>query len=127
MSVRSIRRGISRGIPTAVLLAATSLLSAPGAQAQSAADPMKRADPLDPNVPVPLVSHQSGLMAYRRNSNEQPVSWSKANETVNRIGGWRSYARESQQAQPAAPVPPASQAPAAASNKAQDHGAHKRH
>jgi hypothetical protein len=39
-----------------------------------------------------------------------PVPWRDANEQVNRIGGWRSYLRESAPATPSTPSTPASPA-----------------
>lgn len=57
-------------------------------------------DPLDPKAAVPPAQHRSALGTYRP-LDEMPVgSWKEANERVNRIGGWRAYAREA--AQPAA-------------------------
>lgn len=66
-------------------------------------------DPLDPAASVPAAQAPASLARYRRFT-EQPVgSWREANETVNRIGGWRAYAREASQP---APVAPAASAPA---------------
>ncbi len=43
--------------------------------------------------------YRSVFSQYRR-FDEQPMSpWAEANETVGRIGGWRAYAREAQQAE----------------------------
>lgn len=86
----------------------------------------KRADPLDASAAVPPLVFQSTLAAYQRHA-EQPVgSWREANDTVNRIGGWRAYAREARQ--PEAPatnsVPPKPASPAPASAPA-GHGGHK--
>jgi hypothetical protein len=73
-------------------------------------------DPSDPKAPVPALSHRSVFEHYRRHDDAKPVPWRKANDTVERIGGWRSYAREAS--------PPAS-APQAAPPKASGHGVHK--
>lgn len=90
-----------------VACAALTLLASTGS-AQT--PPRTRPDPLDPAARVPAVHAPSSLAGYRRLA-EQPVgSWREANETVNRIGGWRAYAREA--SQPAAAAPAAS-APAA--------------
>jgi hypothetical protein len=51
------------------------------------------------------------------------VPWAQANETVNRIGGWRAYAREAQTPEPAAAPPGARVAPA----PAPAHGGHEMH
>ncbi len=76
-----------------------------------------RLDPLDPRAAVPPVLHRSSLHAYRP-ATEVPVgSWKDANDTVTRIGGWRAYAREAAQPEPAAPAtvpamtPPTAPAP----------------
>jgi hypothetical protein len=95
MFLSSISPGGYRGLTAVVLLAAAA-----AAQAQAAPDRGPRADPLDAQAPVPAVGHVSSLAGYRPLGDEARVSWKDANETVNRIGGWRAYAR---QAQPAAP------------------------
>ncbi len=92
--------------------------------AQSAAG--KRADPLDSSAAVPPLVFQSTLGGYQRHA-EQPVgSWREANETVNRVGGWRAYAREAGRPDaPAtnnAPSKPATPAPTSAPA---GHGGHK--
>lgn len=53
-----------------------------------------RADPMDPGAEVPALRHESAFAGYRRLGDEAVMSWKEANETVNRIGGWRAYARE---------------------------------
>ena len=65
------------------------------------------ADPLDPLARVPQTTYQSPLINYRGFGEDQPTSWREANETVNRIGGWRAYARESMPTD-AAPASPSS-------------------
>lgn len=56
-------------------------------------------DPLDPKAAVAPAQHRSALSAYRPQADVPVGSWKEANERVNRIGGWRAYAREA--AQPA--------------------------
>ena len=117
-----------RRMPSAVqsaLLAAT-LLAALTAHAQPAAT-AARPDPLDPKASVPALSYVSSFSRYRLLGDEKPVSWRDANDNVTRIGGWRVYAREAQQPDPAPAVPAA---PAAIPNdKAKpmpaEHGGHK--
>ncbi|HEU4459927.1 MAG TPA: hypothetical protein VFR90_12465 [Methylibium sp.] len=88
------------------------------AAAAQAPAPIK-ADPLDASASTPAVTYRSSLTGYQRHA-EQPVgSWRQANETVNRGGGWRAYAREA--AQPDAPAPSAPSAPSAPGG----HGGHK--
>ena len=91
--------------PAALLLAAWS------AQAQTAT-PGARPDPLDPQARVPALVYTSSFAAYRRLGEDKPLSWREANDTVTRIGGWRVYTREAQQAEPVvAPASAASQPP----------------
>jgi len=70
--------------------------------------PSVAADPLDPQARVPAATYISPLSTYRRLGEDKPLPWKEANETVNRIGGWRAYAREAQQTEAAAPARPAS-------------------
>ena len=106
-----------------VLLAAallTTLTAQAQAQAQAqAAAKAARPDPLDPKASVPALSYESSFSKYRPLGDEKPVSWRDANDTVTRIGGWRAYAREAQQPDPApaampGDVKPATNAPGAA-------------
>ncbi len=98
-----------RAVHSALL--AASLLATLTAQAQPAAK-AARPDPLDPKAAVPTLSYESSFAQYRRLGDEKPASWRDANDTVTRIGGWRVYAREAQQPDPAPATAPAS-APAA--------------
>ena len=92
-------------------LLAASLLATLTAQAQPAAT-SARPDPLDAKASVPTLSYESSFSQYRRLGDEKPVSWRDANDTVTRIGGWRVYAREAQQPDPAPAAKPADAAPA---------------
>ena len=76
-----------------VLLAALAWASA---QAQP------RPDPADPKAAVPELRPRSALAGYRRLSDDPPADWRAANDTVTRIGGWRSYLREAQAPEPKA-------------------------
>jgi hypothetical protein len=93
------------------LLTAWLLATLTAAQAQPAAN-AARPDPLDPKAGVPTLRYESSFAPYRRLGEEKPVSWRDANDTVTRIGGWRVYAREAQQPDPASMTAPVS-APAA--------------
>lgn len=108
-------------------VAAAALSAALAAQAQgtppsdrpalpSRPAPAASADPLNPQAQVPAAVYVSPLSAYRRLGEDKRVPWTQANETVNRIGGWRSYAREAQQPDRTAPeaVPQAGPAPVTA-------------
>ncbi len=83
---------------------AALLVALGAAQAQSPAAPASIPDPLNAQAAVPDVKYRSALETYRGLGDDQPVSWIKANETVNRIGGWRAYAREALQAAPDSPA-----------------------
>ncbi len=58
------------------------------ASAASASAPPLAASP-------PETSYQSAFEAYKRFTDEPVGSWKAANERVEQIGGWRSYAQES--------------------------------
>ncbi len=85
------------------MAAVVLLMVAPMAQSQGPSIPSapsgrtERADPLDARARVPALVYQSSLASYRRLGEDKRVDWKEANETVNRIGGWRAYAREAQQ------------------------------
>lgn len=75
------------------------------------------------------LTYRSTFDAYQRFTDEKVGSWRDANDTVGRIGGWRSYAKEARepaapvapnQGHPAAPGAPAASAPAA--NPHEGHG-----
>jgi hypothetical protein len=61
-----------------------------------------RPDPADPKAAVPELRPRSALAGYRRLSDDPPADWRAANDTVTRIGGWRSYLREAQAPEPKA-------------------------
>ena len=115
-------------MPSAVqsALLAASLLATLTAQAQPAAK-AARPDPLDPKASVPALSYVSSFSQYRLLGDEKPVSWRDANDTVTRIGGWRVYAREAQQPDPApaAPAAPAAMPNDKAKPMPAGHGGHK--
>lgn len=104
------------------LTPAALLLAAWAAHAQTT-PPGPRPDPLDSQATVPKGVYTSSFAAYRRLGEDKPLSWREANDTVTRIGGWRVYTREAQQAEPvAAPASAASQPPMA---QPMPHGHHK--
>lgn len=83
-----------------------------------------RPDPLDAKASVPDVVYRSALSAYRPYAEQSVGSWREANETVNRIGGWRAYAREAQQ--PPLPASPASAPKQADTAAPAGHGGHQK-
>jgi hypothetical protein len=82
------------------------------AQAQAQSPATTRPDPMDPKAQVPSVRYESTFAQFRRIGDDKPVGWREANDAVARFGGWRVYAREAQQPEPAMADEPA--APAAA-------------
>lgn len=113
----------------------TALLAAQAQAQPTTAATTTRPDPLDPKARVPATRYESSLGQVRRIGDDKPVAWRDANEAVARIGGWRVYAREAQQPDPAAsttatPSVAPAQAPAstpAATTKPAPagHGGHK--
>jgi hypothetical protein len=89
-------------------------MSSPSAPSQAAVSP-----------PVPL-RFDSVLSRYKPMTDQKLGSWREANDTVARIGGWRSYLKESQT--PDAEAPGAPRAPAvpavAAPTTTNPHGGH---
>lgn len=102
------------------------LFAATLAPAQGASPSAGRPDPLDPQARVPATIYRSPLAGFGRLGDDKRVPWQEANATVNRIGGWRTYAREAQQPEPAASAP-GSGAAASAGGGARGHGGHGKH
>lgn len=124
-------RTFLRGFAGIALVAAVT-----AAHAQAAAAHGERRDPLDPQARVPAVTYRSPFASYRRLGDDKSIPWREANETVNRVGGWRAYAREAQQPDggapegAAAPAAPASSAPgrqAPGASPMHGPGVHKTH
>lgn len=53
---------------------------------------------------------QSALDGYKPYTDEKIVNWKAANDSVGQIGGWRTYAKEAAQTNPAQDPKPASPA-----------------
>ncbi len=102
MAATARNTGLIRSALLVTLCTISHSIAAQGAAPLDAPTP-SRADPLDPQAPVPAVNVPTALTGYRRLAGAPPIAWPQANETVNRIGGWRAYARETQQ--PDAPQP----------------------
>jgi hypothetical protein len=78
-----------------------ALLLPAAALAQSA----QRPDPLDAKAAVAPLVYRSVFMGYKPLANDAPaLSWREANDAVERIGGWRAYAREANAASAPAPA-----------------------
>jgi hypothetical protein len=52
------------------------------------------AHPADATAAVPPLVHLSALSGYKRLSEPPAADWKAVNQNVERIGGWRAYARE---------------------------------
>ena len=88
---------------TCIALTATLLLCS-AAAAQNAPP---RPDPLDAKAATAVLVYRSAFNAYRPWSAESPPQgWRSANDAVERIGGWRAYAREANAPETAASAPP---------------------
>ena len=119
-------------MPVAFRAAALSyVVFATAAHAQPAGGPA-RPDPLDAKASIPALAYASPFSQYRRPGDEKLISWRDANDTVARIGGWRAYAREAQQPEPAPAAKPPAATPAATPSEMakpmpmpQGHGGHK--
>lgn len=111
-----------RRLPPAALCAV-----ALAAAAQTPPSAARKPDPLDPGAGVPAVAYESAFSRDRRTVDDKAIPWREANDTAARIGGWRAYARDAQQPDPAASAPAAT--PAQPATKAmpmpQGHGGHK--
>lgn len=120
LSVKSNQRFSSTFVSRTVVIG-VMLLTVAHAQStgplQSAAPAAAVADPQNPTASVPSIVYRSAFEGYRAFATEKVQPWRETNDTVGRIGGWRVYAREAQQAlQPEAEKPnaPAVQQPAGA-------------
>lgn len=81
---------------------ALALVAALAFGAPAAAQP---AHPADATATVPPLVHHSALAGYKRLAEPPAADWKAANQTVERIGGWRAYAREANAQAPAASAP----------------------
>ena len=89
---------------------AASVTAALSLSASSIAAP----DPTDEKNTVPPVLYLSPFRDYKPLGEDKAIPWKAANDEVGRIGGWRAYAKEAQDAaasvKPATPVAPATPA-----------------
>ncbi|MBT2333052.1 hypothetical protein J7E49_03880 [Variovorax paradoxus] len=99
-------------------LAVFPAVAALAAAAQPAPASAPSADEAATRAPAAL-SYKSALEGYRPFTEEKPIPWKEANETVHRRGGWKAYAEEAAESGPPAaeapkghamPMPPAKKA-----------------
>ena len=93
-------------IPICRILPALALTVAATAQAGHEAPTAGRASPLDATADTPAVTYESAFERYRPHADQKLRAWKDSNDNVGRIGGWRSYAREAAQGEPAAAPDP---------------------
>lgn len=73
-----------------------------------------RPDPGEASAPVPPVVHRSAFTGYRPQRATPSRDWKASNDDVGRIGGWKAYAREANEAPESSPAPTAAPATPAA-------------
>jgi hypothetical protein len=99
--------------------AAAVLLLAALPQVSIAAE--RRADPADPDAPVPSLSYQSAFSAYRKAGAGEPRDWRGANDAVREAGGHAGALQD-------ASAPPQSPQPEPAQHRMpMSHGMHGAH
>lgn len=84
------------------------------AMAALAAVAQPTAPPPAPAAAASAPVFRSAFEGYQAFSNDKPVPWKQANETVNQRGGWKAYAQEAADAA----------APGSADAKADPHAGH---
>ena len=70
--------------------------------------------PSGENLPSPrrVLTYRSALDGYQPFTDEKPIAWLQANETVHSRGGWQAYAREVSSSKVEAEAPKAGHAAA---------------
>ena len=124
------------GRRTGELLVVTLLLSVGASHAQVAHDHSPAAAPAAPaapaakatagSLPTPTgspLAFESTLSRYKPMTDQKLGSWREANDMVTRIGGWRSYLKESQTPDAASALPQAAPVLPVAPNPHAGHGA----
>ncbi len=92
MGAKPLKSGNRARLVSVASLTAVALAVVSGAAQSVLAQ--TRPDPLDAAAPVPPVRYESSLTRPAALQETAVGSWKDANETVNRIGGWKAYARE---------------------------------
>ena len=100
-----------------LILIVAPLFSVSASHAQTTHDHALMSSPS--TAAATALKFESTMLRYKPMTDQKPGSWRDANDTVNRIGGWRSYLKEAQEPDakpavaPASPVEPFTAAPAA--------------
>ena len=99
----AVKSAVTPAITPAIASAPTQPQASTASPAPAApAEAARRPDPADASVAVPATPHRTALTGYRRLTDDAPRAWRESNETVARIGGWRTYLREAQAPDPKA-------------------------
>jgi hypothetical protein len=77
-------------IPAVIAFTALATLSTGVAVVQPASAQSEMA----PTSAPPVLTYKSALEGYRPFTDEKPIPWKEANETVRQRGGWQAYAKE---------------------------------
>ncbi|CAN7672325.1 hypothetical protein [Variovorax paradoxus] len=80
-------------LPARWLAVLPAMAAALAAAAQPAPASAPRAEEAATRAPTTL-SYKSALEGYRPFTDDKPVPWKEANETVRQRGGWKAYAEE---------------------------------
>lgn len=75
-------------------LAVFPAMAALAAMAQPAPDAAQAPAAAAPEAAPAVLTYKSALEGYRPFTDEKPIPWKEANETVRQRGGWRAYAKE---------------------------------
>ena len=71
------------------------------------ADPVKSADPANPQATVRPLVHRSTMAGRTAPDHPELADWRAVNERVRAVGGWKAYLKQAQMPDPA-PASPAS-------------------
>lgn len=80
-------------LPARWLAVLPAMAATLAAVAQPAPAPAPRAEEAAAHAP-PTLSYKSALEGYRPFTDDKPIPWKEANETVRQRGGWKAYAEE---------------------------------
>ncbi len=98
-------KNCSRLCMTLLATLISGIAAAQTSPAPPAPDGMPKA--ADMEKPARTTAYRSVFDNYVYANDDKPISWRDANALVKEIGGWRVYARESQQPTPANTIAPA--------------------
>ncbi len=115
---------LSAGTTQAQVAHGHSSLSRPAATLVTGSPATVAASPLPLTVAASPLPFESTLLRYKPMTDQKLGSWRDANDTVTRIGGWRSYLKEVQTPDAKTTTPAASSATPATPAAANPHAGH---